>query len=532
MYNLQEEINKAKHYLQLPPGEIIINASIILPEHFVLEGRNTQINVHCNGYAFRVEGKAGYASRLNEDLPPLSSDMPPRLRLKVENASGFKLGDHILILQEKSLPFKVEHNIIQAIEGNELHLQFPLLQSFSKKDEASIRAYLPKERVSIKNLCLKSAKNYDSYGIFASYTADLQIENVRFENLTRKAIYIEKSYFPKVRKNRLIDNGSLGKGDYGIGTSFCAGSIVSDNHLLRSGALYIKGGFQASYCGNISDSTGETRGDSLSIISSSYSRFSENILSRSNCYGIWMLNHSNHNTLSHNVISSGITAGIFVSNRSCFNRIDQNILTFNNGNGLFLDINADNNILENNQVIQNNSRGILVQSINNLITKNISKQNKLEDLRITIQDQNQASDNQVDDKADFDGSLSISLQEPVAPMEVEENSQNCFFESESGKENSKEFSMLSFSKLCKMPHLGSKSDVDNAKGNSGLGLSQLYKSSDSNEENKDKASSDNYEVENEFEVQRSFGFLNFFRPETEQQLPKLDSFQRKSSAEF
>lgn len=385
--DIQLEVNKLATTggtLHLPNGVYNINKPITVPSNVSIEGdgSNTLIVNKSSNYAIKIVGVNTLATRIMQDISQAGGVGTSHPAVRVENATGFVVGGTVKIVKDNAFPLKTEFNKVFSIAGNVLTFQDNFIENYHVADAVKVVAVTPVKNVTISNLTITCDTGTAGFGVFASNTETLQLTNLRLNNIARKSIHVESSYLPRIENNTLMNNGSPGKGDYGIGSAMNMGATVTGNKLASSGAIVVKGNLHAIVKNNHSDSTGLTAGDGISVISTIGSTFEGNTISRSKCYGVWMHHSSQRNSISNNHFASGITSAIYVTDECSDNVISNNMLTNNNGNGVALGDTADRNIVEGNFSRGNKGRGIIVQGAGNSVVGNTLRLNGLEPLLI------------------------------------------------------------------------------------------------------------------------------------------------------
>jgi parallel beta-helix repeat protein len=397
-FDIQLEVNKLAATggtVHLPNGIYPISKPIVVPSNVSIEGdgTNTVILNRGSNYAIRIVGTVGATTLIRQDIPQGGGVGTSRPVIRVESATGFVVGTTVKILKDNAFPVKIEFNKVFAVSGNQITFQDNFCEGYRAADAVKVIAINPVRNVSIRNLTLSCDAGTAGFGVFAINTEHLLLKDLRLSQIARKSIHIDSSYFPRIENNTLTNNGRPGDGDYGIGSNLNMGATIVGNKLASSGAIVVKGNLNTLVRNNQTDSTGLTGGDGISVISTVGSTLDSNIVSRGNCYGIWMHHSSERNSISNNQFGSGITSAIYVTDNCTDNLISDNVLTNNNGNGISVDDTSGRNSIRGNLSLRNRGRGIMVYGDNNLIIGNTVRQSGLEPLLIRDGRNNVSRDN-------------------------------------------------------------------------------------------------------------------------------------------
>ncbi|MFD0673922.1 nitrous oxide reductase family maturation protein NosD [Cohnella sp. GCM10027633] len=382
-FDIQEEINAlgpSGGVVTIPPGEYLITVPITITKPNVIlqgSGKSTVlINATNSQNTIVVYGSESTSTNIQNDLIPgggIDNQYPV---LNVTSSVGFQVNDNVKIVQSGTST-KFSYNIVKEVTGNKIVLKDNILESYQSAKLVKVNL-LPD--VTIKDMKIKSGDGIVGWAIYAHHTKNFTIEHVNFSKVGRNPIYVEQSYSPLITRNILFENGRAGYGDFSIGSLENFNAEISYNEITRSGAIYTRNNMFSKVIRNMSNGTGPTNADGISVVGGIGNRYEYNSILRANCYGIWLKDGAERNVISNNTFSSGITSGIYLTTAKN-NIIENNVLTYNNGNGIFLEFGATGNIIRENIVRTNYSRGILVHDVNNIIDSNLSSENTMENYK-------------------------------------------------------------------------------------------------------------------------------------------------------
>lgn len=274
------------------------------------------------------------------------------------------------------LDYRSEYNKIIKVGEDHIVLENKIVWPPSKNSKVFL-AY-PVDKVKIMNVNVRNSE----VGVLIENGRNVTINNVKFEGISGDVVDVKNSVKTEISGSTFVNNGLTGLASHSLHSESSFETEIRNSKSYSSGPVWIRYDNYAVIKNNVFNGTYPAGGDIISKTSSNNVDVKNNLITNSNCYGIWIKNNSSYNTITNNEISHGITSGIYISNNSNYNKIEENLIRFNRANGIFVDSHAYWNRIFKNRVYENGARGILIHSDQYIMKDNFVYNNTLANIFI------------------------------------------------------------------------------------------------------------------------------------------------------